>query len=131
MGLAENVGLGQGCEWVGTGMALWQSWGIAFQVERASRAERGPHLGREERLGGRKGRDGSRKGELLCSLGGRGGFSVKDLTLSEGCSRRVVRGGGAPRMEACTQDRVTALFAVCGVGWRAQFKVPKLQAADQ
>ena len=44
VGLGENMAWGQRCEWV-LGWGGWQPWGIAFQVERASGAERGPHLG--------------------------------------------------------------------------------------
>ena len=131
MDLAENVGLRQRCEWVGAGMGLWQSWGIAFQVERASLQRGGPIWGRRSSQEATKGGSGSRKGEFLCGAGRLWRVLSEGLDSSEGRSRHVVRGGGAPRMEACTQDRVTAPFADCGVDWRAQFKVPKLQAADQ
>lgn len=129
-GLAENVALGQRCEWVGAGMGSWQSWGIALQVERASLQRRGPVWGRRSSQEAAKGGVALGKASSCVAPGGLGGFSVAGLTLQRGVLG-VARGGGAPRVETRTRDRLAALSAVCGVDWRAQFKVPTLWAADQ
>ena len=69
VGLAENMALGQRCEWVLV-WGGWQPWGIAFQVERASGAERGPIWGNGEAARRPvKGGSGCRKDEFLCSTG--------------------------------------------------------------
>lgn len=122
VGLAENMGLGQRCEWVGAGMGSWQSWGIAFQVERASLQRGGPIWGR----GGaarRLRREGVALGKpsSCATLGSVGGLSGKDLTFSEGRSRRVVRVGGAPRMDTYTGSGDSAFCCLwCGLACTVQ-----------
>ena len=79
MGLAENMALGQRCEWV-LGWGGWQPWGIAFQVERVWCREGAPSRATEEQPGGRRREEVAvGKTSSCAALGGIGGFSAKDL----------------------------------------------------